>query len=673
MVAANLLGGCLVLSDETKTKIEKKAIDAFINEEKTEEVEQVLRKYEAESRYRKFTGILALIVTAIAIAMSLFHLYTAGFGVLEAIKQRSIHLTFVLVLVFLLYPANRKSPKNSVTPFDICLAALAIYVGIYLMTQYDALANRGGVTMPMDIYTGGLLCLLVLEAARRATGKELPIMALIFLAYALFGDYIPGEFGHRGYSLERVIDHMFLTTEGIYGVALGVSSTYIFLFILFGAFLAETGMAKFFNALAMAIAGGSPGGPAKVAIVASGFLGTINGSAVANVATTGAFTIPLMKSIGYRSHFAGAVEAVASTGGQIMPPVMGAAAFVMAEFLGISYSSIMLAAILPAFLYYLACWCMMHLEAIKNGLQGLPKEQLPRAGEVMRANGHLTLPVLAIVSLLLYGITPLYAAFFTIFITVAVSWLKKETRISGRGFLRALESGARGAVGVAMACAVVGFVVGVSSLTSLGLTFGANIISLSHGSIIMTLVLTMITSLILGMGLPTTACYIVAATIAAPALIKLGVPALVAHFFVFYFACLSNLTPPVCLAAFTAAGIAGASPYKVGWTATRLGIAGFLVPFLAVYSPMLLLSGNFSMIEFIMACVTATFGVVALSASLEDWLISECTLLQRIILLIAALCLMIPGLITDIVGFGGFALVYVWQKRTKSSKLTINA
>lgn len=661
------------MSEENKAKIDQKTIQAFINEENTEEVEQVLRKYEAESRFRKFSGILAKIVAVIAITMSLFHLYTAGFGVLEAIKQRSIHLTFVLVLVFLLYPASRKSPKNSVTPWDILLTALSIYVGVYLLTQYDALANRGGVTTPMDIYTGGLLCLLVLEAARRATGKELPIMALIFIGYALFGEYIPGEFGHRGYSVERVIDHMFLTTEGIYGVALGVSATYIYLFILFGAFLTETGMAKFFNSLAMGVAGGSPGGPAKVAIVASGLLGTINGSAVANVATTGAFTIPLMRSIGYSNHFAGAVEAVASTGGQIMPPVMGAAAFVMAEFLGISYTTIMLAAILPAFLYYLACWSMMHLEAVKNGLQGLPKEQLPKVSDVLKSNGHLGLPVLAIIALLLYGITPLYAAFFTIFITIGVSWLKKETRISLKGFLKALEAGARSAVGVAMACAVVGFVVGVSSLTSLGLTFGANIISFSQGNILLTLVLTMITSLILGMGLPTTACYIVAATIAAPALIKLGVPALVAHFFVFYFACLSNLTPPVCLAAFTAAGIAGASPYKVGWTATRLGIAGFLVPFLAAYSPMLLLSGDFTAIEFVEACVTATFGVIALSAALENWLLRECTIIERGILLVAALCLMIPGLISDIVGFGSFALIYIWQKRSLAAKSDIAA
>ena len=650
-----------------KPTIDQKEIDAFINEESSEKVDAVVRKYEVEARFRKFGGRLATIVAVIAIAMSLFHLYTAGFGVLEAIKQRSIHLTFVLVLVFLLYPASKKSPRNTVTPLDLCLVALSLYVGVYIMTQYDALAIRGGVTTSMDIYTGGLLCLLVLEAARRATGKELPIMALIFVAYALFGDYIPGEFGHRGYSLERLIDHLFWTTEGIYGVALGVSSTYIFLFILFGAFLTETGMAKFFNSLSMAVAGGSPGGPAKVAIFASGLLGMINGSAVANVATIGAFTIPLMKSIGYRPHFAGAVEAVASTGGQIMPPVMGAAAFVMAEFLGMSYTTIMIAAVLPAFLYYLACWSMIHFEAVKNGLSGLPKDKLPNVKNVLTSQGHLSIPIIGIVALLLYGITPLYAAFFTILATVVVSWLKKETRIRVAGILRALEAGARGAVGVAMACAVVGFVVGVCSLTSLGLTFGANILSFSHGSLLLTLILTMITALILGMGLPTTACYIVAATIAAPGLIKLGVAPLVAHFFVFYFACLSNLTPPVCLAAFTAAGLAGASPYKVGWTSTRLGIAGFLVPFLAVYSPMLLLTGQYSSFELAEAIVTAIVGVVALSAALENWLIRECSIIERVVLIVGAFCLMVPGLISDIIGFTGVVAVYLWQKKTAQS------
>ncbi len=650
--------------NEEKTTIDKSAIDAFINEESVENVDAVVRKYEAESRFRKFTGNMGKLVAGICIALSIFHLYTAGFGVLEAIKQRNIHLTFVLVLSFLLYPSGAKGSANRITWWDWILVALSVSVGTYLMVIYDDLANRGGVTVPMDIYMGGILCLLVLEAARRATGKELPIMALCFVVYALYGDLIPGEFGHRGYSLDRLIDHMFLTTEGIYGVALGVSATYIYLFILFGAFLTETGMAKFFNSLAMAMAGGSPGGPAKVAVFASGLLGMINGSAVANVATIGAFTIPLMKSIGYRPHFAGAVEAVASTGGQIMPPVMGAAAFVMAEFLGVSYSTIMIAAVVPAVLYYLACWTMIHLEARKLGLEGLPKDQLPVVSVILKSHGHLSIPIIGIIALLLYGLTPLYAAFFTILMTIVVSHFRKETAISFAGIIRALIAGAKGSVGVAMACAVVGFVVGVSSLTSLGLTFGSNILAFSHNNMMLTLVLTMITMLILGMGLPTTACYIVGATIAAPALVKIGVLPLVAHFFVFYFACLSNLTPPVCLAAFTAAGIAGASPYKVGWTSTRLGVAGFLVPFLAVYSPMLMFAGEYSSLALVEAIITAVVGVIALSAALENWFLRECRLWERALLLVGSLMLMVPGQLTDIAGGISVAIVYFVQKRS---------
>ncbi len=654
----------LAQEEKDKPKIDQKAIDAFINEEHSDKVDEVVRKYDIEARYRIFAGTMAKVITVLAIAMSLFHLYTAGFGVLEAIKQRGIHLTFVLVLIFMLYPATKKSLKKGVTIVDSIMIAASLYVGTYVMTQYDAIANRGGVTTDLDIITGGILCVLVLEAARRATGKELPIMALLFVGYALFGNYIPGEFGHRGYSLERVIDHMFLTTEGIYGVALGVSATYIFLFILFGAFLSETGMARFFNALSMSIAGGSPGGPAKVAIFASGLLGMINGSAVANTATIGSFTIPLMKGIGYRPHFAAAVEATASTGGQIMPPVMGAAAFVMAEFLGMSYTDIMLAALIPATLYYLAVWCMVHFEARKLGLAGLPKEQLPAFWPTLKKQGHMILPILGIVGLLLTGMTPLYAAFFTIFMTIIVSYVQKETRLTLKGLMKALESGARGALGVAIACAVVGFIVGVSSLTSLGLTFGANILAFSQNNLLLTLILTMITCIILGMGLPTTACYIVGATIAAPALIKLGVQPIVAHFFVFYYACLSNLTPPVCLAAFTAAGMAGASPYQTGWTATRLAIAGFLVPFLAVYSPMLLLSGTFSGFELVEALITATIGVIGLSAALENYFLRSCTIYERVILGAGALCLMIPGIITDMIGLGGFIAIYLLQKRS---------
>jgi len=419
------------------------------------------------------------------------------------------------------------------------------------------------------------------------------------------------------------------------------------------------------------VAGRSPGGPGKVAIVASGLLGTISGSAVANVATTGAFTIPLMKSVGYRPAFAGAVEAVASTGGQIMPPVMGAAAFVMAEFLGLKYSQIMLAAILPAVLYYIAVFVVVHFEALKTGLLGLPKDQLPDMKTLLRTRGHLITPLVVIIYLLMKGRTPLYAAFYGIIIAVVVSWIRPDTRLTFSGLINALEGGARGAVSTGIACAVVGNIVGITSLTGLGLVVGDNIITLAGGNIFMTFMLAMIVSIILGMGLPTTACYIVAATIAGPALIKLGVEPLQAHMFVFYFACLSNLTPPVALAAYTGAGIAGANPATVGWLAFRMALAGFIIPYIFVYNPQLLLMGG-SNLEIIQACITSIIGVVGLAGFVQAYFMGNLNMVQRVILLVGALSLMIPGLITDIIGFASLGVIYLWQKGS-SGQLSVGS
>ena len=612
-------------------------------------IEELVEKYEVESRFRKYSGTWAKAVTVIAVSMSLFHLYTAGFGSLMFIKQRAVHLAFLLILAFLLYPATAKSPKERPSTLDLCLAVLAAMAALYNVFYFDALNLRGGIANFRDYFWGVICMLLVLEAGRRALGKELPILAIVFLLYALFGDRIPGVFGHTGFTAKRIIYHMFLSSEGLFGITLGVSATYIFLFILFGAVLGETGMARFINDFSTAIAGHAPGGPAKIATIASGLLGTINGSAVANVATTGSFTIPLMRSIGYAPYFAGAVEAVASTGGQIMPPVMGAAAFVMAEFLGESYTRIMIGAAIPALLYYLACYMMVHLEASRTGLKGLPREQLPNLKEVVKARGHLVIPVVAIVYLLLQGRPPLFAGFWGIIVALITAQLRASTRLSLPSLIKALEMGARGAVSVGLACATVGFIVGVTGLSGFGLVLGDNIVSLAHGNVAATLALTMIAALVLGMGLPTTACYIVAATVAAPALIKIGVLPLAAHMFVFYFACLSNLTPPVALAAYTGAGIAGASPGKTGWTAVRLGIAGFIVPFVFVYSPVLLFEApNIGVL--VLAAATACIGVVALAVAAEGFLFEKVSLLERGLLFAGALTLIVPGLATDLIG-----------------------
>lgn len=613
------------------------------------DVNEIVEKFQVEARFRRLAGLWARIVSVIAIAMSAFQWYTAGFGTLQQMKQRGVHLGFMLALIFLLYPASKGSPKNRPSYLDIFLAALGFAGGTYHLFYYDAIALRGGTANAYDYFWGIVTLVLILEATRRCVGKELAILALVFLGYGLFGHKIPGMFGHTGFTWDRIVYHLYISSEGVFGTALGVSATYIFMFILFGAFLAETGMSKFITELSMALAGGTAGGPAKVAVVASALMGTINGSAVANVVGTGAFTIPLMKSIGYAPHFAGAVEAVASTGGQIMPPVMGAAAFVMAEFLGMPYAKIMIAAILPALLYYLADFVQVHYEAKKIGLLGLPREQLPKLGVVLRNGWHLTLPLITIVYLLLSGKTPLFAAFWGTVITIASSWLKKETRLSLKAFLRAMESGAREAISVGIACAVVGFVVGIVTLTGLGLTLGDKILALAGGNLFATMFLTMILCIILGMGLPTTACYIVAATVAAPALLKVGVPALPAHFFVFYYACLANITPPVALAAYAGAGLAGSNPFKTGWTAVRLGIAGFIVPFMFVYSPILLLQTS-NVPQLIQAIITSVIGVISLGIGAEGFFRSSLSLLERLFFIAGALGLMIPGTFTDLLG-----------------------
>ncbi len=455
------------------------------------------------------------------IAMSLFHLYTAGIGLLPTSIHRAVHLTFAIVAVFLLYPGRQGQDKTRIPWYDWILALMAGIGTGYIVFFFNEIARRGAQVQPHEIWLGILTIVMVLEAGRRVAGKVLPTLSIIFLLYCYFGRYMPFMFMHRGYSINRIIQHMYLTQEGIFGVALGVSSTFVFLFILFGAFLGKSGGARFFNELALAIAGHSPGGPAKVAIVASGMLGTINGSSVANVATTGAFTIPLMKKVGYKPEFAGAVEACASTGGQFMPPIMGAGAFIMSEFLGISYLRIAAAAIIPAVLYYSALFIAVHLRARHRNLEGLSKELLPVLKDVLIKDGHLMVPLVVIIAMLLNRFTPLAAAFWGIISVVGISLVRSHTRMGIKDILGALEEGARGALGVAIACALVGFIVGTSSLTALGLTISNNIIDISKGLLFPTLLLSMVACLILGMGLPTTANYIVTSTMIAPALIKM--------------------------------------------------------------------------------------------------------------------------------------------------------
>lgn len=616
---------------------ENKKVDLL--EELTDNSEQItnlIEKYDAESRYRNLSGLPGKFITLWLVAMSVFHLATAGFVTIPLTIQRAIHLTFAITAVFILYPATKKGSKVKTPWYDWLLAAGGFCVTAYIVVFFNDIARRGADPTNAEIYLGIAAIVLLVESGRRIVGNVLPCLSMFFLAYCYFGNHVPGIFQIRGYSLSRIIQHMYLTPEGIFGLALGVSATFVIVFIIFGAFLSQSGGARFFNELALAMAGGSPGGPAKVAVVASGLLGTISGSSVANVATTGAFTIPLMKKVGYKPYYAGAVEACASTGGQLMPPIMGAGAFIMSEFLGIPYLTIAGAAVIPAFLYYAAIFTNVHIRARKKGLQGLPKDQLPVLRDVMRTDGHLIIPVIVIIATLLMKYTPLRAGFIGVISVIIVSSLKKNTRMSFASILKALEEGARGALGVAMACALVGFIVGTSSLTSLGLTISNNVIELAGGNLLLTLIMSMCACIILGMGLPTTANYIVCSTIIAPALVGMSVLPLSAHLFVFYFGIMADITPPVCLAAFTGAGIAGASPSKTGFTATRIAIASFMLPYCFVYNPMLLLQ-KIIYWELAILVVSAFLGVMMLAGALEGWLFRDLRIPERIVVGIAAI------------------------------------
>lgn len=630
------------------------------------EVNSLVEKYDAESRYRRLTGVQGIFISLWLAAMALFHLYTAGIATMPITIQRAVHLTFAIVAVFILYPASRKSSKLKTPWYDWLLAIAAGGVTGYIIFFFNDIARRGAEPIEYEIYLGVAAILLVLEAGRRVVGNVLPCMSVIFLLYCYFGNYAPGIFQIRGYSLNRIIQHMYLTPEGIFGLALGVSATFVIVFIIFGAYLSQSGGAKFFNELALAVAGSKPGGPAKVAVVASGLLGTINGSSVANVATTGTFTIPLMKKVGYPPFYAGAVEACASTGGQLMPPIMGAGAFIMSEFLNIPYLSIAAAAIIPALIYYTAIFTNVHIRARKQKLRGIPKEDLPSVRTVMKSDGHLLIPVIVVIVTLLMKYTPLRAGFIGVVAVIAVSSLKKNTRMSLRDNFNALVEGARGGLGVALACALVGFIVGTSSLTSLGLTISNNIIEISGGHLMLTLVMAMVACLVLGMGLPTTANYIVCSTIIAPALIGMKVLPLSAHLFVFYFGIMADLTPPVCLAAFTGAGIAGASPAKTGMTATRIALASYLLPYCFVYNPMLLLQ-NVEIVELVVLVVSAVLGVIALAGSFEGWFYRDLKSYERVLFGIIALLSIHHDFWISIVSIAGIAVLAVYFKKSSGN------
>lgn len=662
---------------------EEKKVNAAPEGEMTEEEkQQLLEKFDKESKTRTFASPMMVRAYKIfAIVVTAYHLiFSSGAWMPETLKHRSMHVSMILILAFAMYPATKKASRKVIAWYDWILMGLSAAVPLYMWIDYFNIINRAGKPNTMDVVMGTLLTLLVLEATRRVCGMALPIIAVIFMIYSLMGQKqglipinVPGIFLHRGYSWQKLMSHFFANTEGIYGSSVNVASTYIFLFIAFGEIMNKCGMGKFFNDIANAIAGGTKGGPAKVAVVASGLLGMINGAAVAVVVTTGSFTIPLMKKSGYDDEFSGAVVATGSVGGQLMPPVMGAAAFIMAETLGMKYNELLISAIIPAVIYYMGILFQIQMRAEKLGMVGTPKDQLPKFSDVMKEYGHLALPLVFLVYMLFFsGKTVIMAAFYTIIFTIVVAQLRKNTRMSLDDILNAMVASAKSTVSVAIACACVGIIVGSCSITGFALNMANTIISIGGKSLMFTLVFTMVTCMILGMGLPSIPSYIITSTIAAPALVQLGIPALVAHMFCFYFAMFANLTPPVALAAFAAAGIAGGSPMKTGWASVKLALAGFILPYMFVYNTDLLLL-NTPLLKAIQVAVTAAVGVFLISVAVEGFLFGKVNPILRALSLIGAYLLIDAGLVTDIVGIGVFVIVFIFQKtlERKHAKIAV--
>lgn len=653
------------------TDIKKKPADEQLSFEASAEMQkksdEIIKKLDKESTTRSFSGIMKKIFFVLCLLVSLYHLYTATFGPPLTLIHRSIHVSMMLVLTFLMYPMCKKSSFTTPSIIDWLLVVLSLAAPIYISTNYLGVVERAGNANTMDMIMATLLVALVLETSRRVSGNVLSILSLVFIGYGLFGRSMPGMFMHRGYDWLSLSNHFFANTEGIYGTSVNVAASYIYLFILFGAVMSKSGMGQLFNDLALSLAGHTKGGPAKVSVLASGLLGSINGSAVANVVTTGAFTIPLMKKTGYSKEFAGAVESAASVGGQLLPPIMGAAAFIMAEMLGVKYSSIIIWAAIPALLYYLGIIIQVQLRASKDGLVGLPKDQLPSFKAVMHSRGHLLIPVFFLLYMLFFsGTTVVYSAVLTIVVTIVVAQLKKETRMSVNDMVTALADGAKQTVSVAVACACVGIIIGVCSKTGFGLTMANTIIALGGTSILFTLVFTMITCMILGMGLPSIPAYIITAAIAAPALAKLGIAPAAAHMFSFYYAMFANLTPPVALASFAAAGLSGGDPMKTGFASVKLAIAGFIVPFMFVFSPQLMLIDT-TVFEGVWTAASACLGVFLLAVATEGYFLAPVALWLRVIVLAGSLGLMYPGIVTDAVGVTVCAVLYLMQKKKEKA------
>lgn len=601
-----------------------------------------------------YASTIRLAVTLIAVAMALYHMWAIAFGSPEAVWYRGTHLAFAMALLFLLYRRNGTA-DGLPTPLDFVLLACALAPIVYLFANYDYIINRifyvDDLTLS-DKVMGVMMTLLVLEATRRVIGWALPLTAIVFLAYGLAVAHVKPQ---------DLLDQLYMTTEGIFGIPLSVSAGYVVIFVVFGAFMERTGTGQLFMDFAMSLTGHAAGGPGKVSVFSSSLFGTISGSAVANVMVDGPITIPLMKRSGFPPHFAAGVEAVASTGGQIMPPIMGAAAFVMAEFMGVSYGQVVIWALVPAVLYYLACFCAVHFEAKRRGLVGVPRSELPRLIDVLRERGHLFLPVLVILLVMYSGYSAPLSALAGTLACFPVALLRKCTRgnVTVRNIVDAMEDGAKNSLAVALACACAGIVIAVVTLSGMGIVFTQFVVDLAAQTLLMALLLTMIAGIVLGMGMPTTPAYIIMTALLVPAIIKLGVIEPAAHMFAFYFAILSAITPPVALAVFAAAGLAKADLWSAGLAAVKIGFAGFIVPFMFVYEPSLLMIGPWP--DILSSCVSASIGVVLFAGGLHGFLLTAASYWQRALLIAGGLLLIKPGFESDLIGLALAAIVVATQ------------
>lgn len=629
------------------------------------EVEE--RKKKKAGGARKLDGPLKKSIAIFCFLCSLTLLYINSFSLMITVKKNAVGLAFMLALTFILYPATRKSNRERPTLLDWILATLSVATCVFILASYDSLIARNLVPTTLELVASALLVVLVLESVRRSSGIILPILAIIFIIYAKYGIYFPGILKHKGFMWSRILTRFSLADTGIWGTSLTTAVSYVFMFIMFGCFLNNSGTAKFFNDFSIAFAGRLRGGPAQVAVISSGLMGTISGSAQANVATTGAFTIPLMKKVGYSSRFAAAVEAAASTGGILMPPVMGAASFIMASFLGVPYATIMKAGIIPAVLYFLSVFFMVDLRARKLKLTGVPPEELPDLKKVFKETGHMLVPIVVVIYTLLTGFSAILCAVFGIASTILVSSLRKSTRMNLKVLFETLVDSARQSITVTTACAMVGIIIAVVGMTGLGQVLALNIMNISQGHLWLALAMIMLAALILGMGLPSTACYIITSSVAAPALVTMGIPPLVAHFFAFYYGTMSGIVPPVALTSYTAAGLSGSNPMEVAVSAFRLASSGLIIPFIFAYSPIMLLQGDFTVLSLATVIISAVIGVYFLGCGLEGYFRTPLPMVARIPLIGFALCLIVPGLTTDFIGIVGgsatLAIATYYEKR----------